>query len=287
MKLEKKLIACSLLALIIGISSVLPLMFLMSTTAKAETSSKPWFSIDMQYAYVMTMDGPLSVYAPSMDEMEFVSEQHLIALNITLNVDPTDYPADARIEYYGIDVSSDKRQIGTIYWFVGTKRSNNFTTENFHFMRDEWFDTDWYTEWSNTDFSGDDEDAGLEIEGWTVTVDSGSWRGGGLIRNNWTEGLSIVWPDRGHKSGTLGNSLTSQIVSAMREAETLYLSMHRIGWITFTGNSTEVMLANNEPVSQIQLEKFADGFLYNNLVPEEDLSTIDLLHPVSFEELNH
>jgi hypothetical protein len=44
------------------------------------------------------------------------------------------------------------------------------------------------------------------------------------------------------------------------------------------------MLANNELVSQIQLEKFADGFLYNNLVSEEDLSTIDLLHPVSFEE---
>jgi len=285
MKIEKKLIACSILALIIGVSSVFPLVFLMSATAKAETSSEPWFSINMPYAYVMTSNESLIYTDPEMvnvfNETEMVSEQHLIALNFTLNIDPTNYPADARIEYYQIDVSSDKGPIGTMNWYVGTKSNSSFTAENFHFMRDEWFDTDWF----DTDFTNEDyEGAGVEVASRSISIESGIW-GGGLMRSNWTAGLSILWPEWGSKGGTIGNSRTSRIVSAIREAETLHISIQRIGWVTFTANSTEVTLANNELVDQIQLEKFGDGFLYNNLVPEDELSTIDLLRPVSFKDL--
>ncbi len=43
-----------------------------------------------------------------------------------------------------------------------------------------------------------------------------------------------------------------------------------------------VTLANNEIVDQIQLDKYGeDTFLYNNLVPEDELSTIDLLRPTN------
>ena len=109
--------------------------------------------------------------------------------------------------------------------------------------------------------------------------------GGGLLRYNWTAGLSILWPETGSGSDTIGGSSTSILVDTIREAETLFITVHRIGWVTFTGNSTIVTLANNEIVDQIQLEKFGDGFLYNNLVPEDELSTIDLLRPVSFKDL--
>ena len=87
MKLEKKLIACSILALIIGISSVFPLVFLMSATAKAETSSEPWFSINVPYSYWTTSDGPLNYPGipfpneSTMNETNSVSEQHMIVLN--------------------------------------------------------------------------------------------------------------------------------------------------------------------------------------------------------------
>ncbi len=50
MKIEKKLIAYSVLALLIGIASISPLMFLMS--AKAETTPKSWFNLNVPYAYV-------------------------------------------------------------------------------------------------------------------------------------------------------------------------------------------------------------------------------------------
>ena len=287
MKTEKKWVACSILALIIGVSSVLPMVFLMSATAKADPSSEPWFSIKIPYAYVMTSNESL-IYTDSemvnvFNETEMVSEQHLIALNLTLNVDTTNEPVDARIEYYQIDVSSDKGFIKTLYWYVGTKSNSSFSTENFHFMLDEWFDTDWF----DADLTNEtSEGSGLEIEeGVTVKIDALSLGGGGLIRPNWTAGISVIWPNWGSASGTIGGSISSRLVSAIREADTLYLTIRRIGWVTFAGNSTEVTLANNELVDQIQLEKFGDGFLYNTLVPEDELATVDLLHPVSFKDL--
>ena len=280
MKFEKKLIGCSILALIIGVSSVLPLMFLMSATAKADASSEPWFSIDIPYAYVMTSNESL-IYTDSemvnmFNETEMVSEQHLIALNLTLDVNTTNEDADARIEYYQIDISSDKGHIDTLYWYVGTKINSSFSIENFHFMLDEWFDTNW--------FDADSEGSGLDVEGVTVNIDGGGG-GVGFMRPNWSAGLSIIWPDWGHRSGTIGSTHASQVVSAIRKAEILYITILRIGWVTFSGNSTEVTLANNEIVDQTQLEKFGDGFLYNTLVPEDGLSTIDLLRPVSFKDL--
>jgi hypothetical protein len=261
MKIEKKLIACSILALIIGVSSVLPMVFFMSATAKAETSNEPWFSINVPYAYWVTNDGPLDYDFGfsfprdfEMNETNSVSEEHMVVLNLTLNVDTTNEPTDARIEYYQIDVSSDKGPVENMHWQVGTNSNSSFGRDDFHFMRDDWFDTE--------------------------VFDPLTGGGGGLIRHNWTAGLSILWPEAGSGSGTIGSSGTSRVVSALREAETVFISVYRIGWVTFTDNSTIVTLANNELVDQIQLEKFGDGFLYNNLVPEDELATIDLLDPI-------
>jgi len=267
MKIEKKLIACSILALAIGVSSVLPLTFLMSATAEVNPvalealSSEPWFSIDVPYSYWMTRDGKIEGMDvdPDIDETTLVSSQYLIALNMTLNVDTTGYPADARIEYYQINVTSDKGPVETICWFVGTELgSGSFSFQDFikdfHFSRDEWFDTDAF----NTGI-GDVSN--------------------GVVRHDWATGFSLMWRVGRMGAGTIGHSGTSNLVSALREAETLTITIRRVGWVTFTANSTLVTLAENEAVEQVQLEKFGEGFLYNNVVPEEELSKIDLTRP--------
>ena len=288
METEKSLIVYSSLALIIGVCSILPLGIIMTSTAKAEALSEPWFDIQIPYAYIETNNGTLTYTDPGVynpfNETNTVTEQHLIALNFTLNTDLAEHSADARIEYFIIELSSDKEDIGTINWFVGTKTQGvNITSDSFHFMRDEWFDTDM--------FSADDWDnfTGVEVEGRTVGMDSGTWSGS-LMSGNWTTGHSIIFPELGHKSGTIGNSPTSKIVTAIREAETLQVRIQRIGWVTFTGNSTEVMLptSENDLIAEVvQLEKFENGFLYNTLIPEDKLSAvIDWLHPISFEDLN-
>lgn len=272
MKLEKKLIACSILALIIGVSSVFPLAFLMSKTAKAETGPEPWFSVDMPYAYWETCNGPLDnphmqfPFDLELNETNSVSEQHLMALNFTLTADTTKQKADAQLEYYQIDISSDKELIETEHWVIGTNINSSFNVSSlltdFHFMRDEWFDTDTFD----------------------PMTDGG---GGGLVRPNWSSGVSVLWPAGGSGTGTLGGSSSYHTVSALREAETVTISIYRIGWVTFSGgNSTEVTLANKELINQIQLEKYGEeGWLYNNLVPEDELATVNLLRPVPFEEL--
>ena len=276
MKIEKKLIACSILALIIGVSSVLPLTFLMSATAKAETATEPWFSINIPYAYWITKDGPIDYSNDSLfpddpfeggfelNETNSVSEQHRVILNLRLNIDTTNEPVDGRVEYYQIDISSDKELVETTYFFIGTNSNSSFAfddvLDNIHFMRDDWFDTDQF----NPKFGG----------------------GGGLLSYNWTVGFSRLWPHGGSGEGTLGGSGTSMRVTALREAETLSITVYRLGWATFSGNSTIFTSANNEVVDQIQFEKFGDEeWLYNDLIPEDELADTNLLQPVSYEEM--
>jgi hypothetical protein len=268
-KIEKKLIASCVLALLIGVSSVIPILLSMSGTAKAETGPEPWFSINIPYAYWVTSDGPLDYnysipFPSSMNETNSVSEQHMIALNLTLTGDPKEQPVDAQVELYRIVVSSDKELIETINWEVVTNSNSSFNVtdllSSFHFMRNDWFDTDTFDP--------------MKLGG-----------GGGLTRQNWTLGLSILFPEGGSGSGTVGSSSTSRVVSALREAETIAISIYRIGIVTLSGNSTVVTLANNELVNQIELEKFGEeGWLYNNLVPEDELATVNLLRPVPFED---
>ena len=269
MIIEKKLIAVSVIALLIGVSSVIPMVFLMSGTVNAETGPEPWTRIDVPYSYYVTSDGPLdyshTTFPSSMIEPNSVSVQSIVPLNVTLTTDPLEQDVDAQVEYYQIDVNSDKEFIENLYFVVGITSDESFDVtllfDGFHFMRTDWFDTDAFDPMKNGG-------------------------GGGFIIQNGTMGLSRLFPEGSSSSGTAGGSGTSRKVSAFREAETITISVHRIGFVTFSGNSTEITSTNNELVDQIQLEKYGEeGWLYNNLIPEEELSTVDLLRPVPFEEL--
>ncbi len=187
-----------------------------------------------------------------------------------MNVDATDYSADARIEYYNIDVTSDKGLVESICWFVGTvlndNESSSFSFQEFiqkiHFARNNLFGNDTFGIPSPNGYARD--------------------RNGGMLRNNWEAGLSLLWRVGNAGSGTTGHSGTSDLVSAIREAETLSISISKVGWVTISNNSTAVTLVDNEVVEEIQLQKYGDGFIYNTIVPEEQLATIDLMNPVQF-----
>jgi hypothetical protein len=62
--------------------------------------------------------------------------------------------------------------------------------------------------------------------------------------------------------------------------EPLSLNLVRVCWITVNGNSTEVEYFNNETIKTAEPAKYQDGFLYNNLLPQEKLSSIDLFNPL-------
>lgn len=316
MNLEKKLIACSILALIIGVSSVLPLAFLMSTTAKADTSSESWFSIDIPYAYWTAYDGPMKrssgyFQQPEPNEgdpVEYsVSNQKMMILNFTLDDIPTTDPFDARVEYFQLTLSSDKEpDILTRNHFVGTYKNGSFDfsdfLQEFHFRLGDWFDTDEFADGGSITLipAGGENDVvnsdvghtfGPEDFNFSNSTDGDSSipkpiGGGGVLKADWPPGYSVTTQSGG--GGTYsttnpiaGQNLTTPLVSALREAETLFITVRRIGWITFSANSTVVELADNEIVVQIQLDKLSEAtFLYNNLVPEEELANIDLAYPL-------
>jgi hypothetical protein len=259
MNSEKKLIACSILALIIGVSSVVPLVFLMSTTAKAEDKFEPQFSFNIPYSYWVTGNGTFD-FSDLGSEFDFfknntagyVTERHIMVFNLTRNTN-TEYEFAERImEYYRIEITTDKGPINNVYYTVGTYLDSSSVMQSFHFMRDFWFDTALF----DPKYSG----------------------GGGFAKDNWPAGLSVL-----RSKPDIPNSEIPQVVSALREAETVFITVYRIGGVIFTETSTVVTFADNELVDQIQLEKYGEeGWLYNNLLTEEELATADLLFPIPF-----
>jgi hypothetical protein len=270
MKTEKKLIACSIVALFIGVSAVFPLAFLMSATAQPSTGPEPWFNIDIPYAYWETLNGPIlhpemMNFTASLNETNSVSERHTMPLNITVVTETTTQQlVDAQLEYFQIEINTDKEYLQTAYFVVGTNGNSNFDPHNlleeFQFNRTSWFNTD------NFD-----------------TMHSG---GGGLVKDDWTSEMWSVFPLGGSGTGSIGGSSTYREVEVLRAAETITISVYRVGLVTFSGDSTIVTLTNNELIDQIQLEKYGkEGFLYNDLIPDEDLATVNLLRPVPYESL--
>ena len=228
----------------------------------AENGAESWLSFDMPYAYWVTYDGPLkdSPFQLPNSEMTLnnsVSDELLMALNFTLIADTTEQQADAQLEYYRIDMNSDAGFIESHYWIVGTNISSfNISSliADFNLLQNEWFDTD--------------------------TFDFMRGGGGGLIlRPNWPSGVSMLLGGGSKGSGTITNngSSTSRAVSALRAAETITISTYRVGFVTFSGNTIVVTRSNNELLNEIQLEKYGEeGWLYNNLIPEDELETVDL-----------
>ena len=62
--------------------------------------------------------------------------------------------------------------------------------------------------------------------------------------------------------------------------EPIALSVIRLGWITVDGNSTQTHLFRNETTKHVELSKYQNGFLYNTLLPQDQLSQIDLFSPL-------
>ena len=236
MKIEKKLIACSILATIIGISSVFPLAFFMTAKATADTTKEPWFSIDMTFGYWVTSDGPF--LAPEY--------QYNLGLNTTLDADTPNEVSDGSVEYYRIEVSSDQGLIETLFYFVGTNCNSSFSITNIvdgmHFSNEDWFNTDEFT------------------------------RGGGTIASDWATGSSELSFQGGSGESASDESKIGLRVAQLREAQTITVTIYRVGWATFAGDSITFTSANNEVVDQIQLEKYGEeGWLYNDLYPEDEL----------------
>lgn len=241
MQIEKKLILCSILAITIGVATIMPLSFLMSANAQTNPEEQPQFNIDIPYAYIgniwkndSAINSPQVIYF-SYDGKNYSEAMtvYTIAFNSTPRFDQEKINADAVFEYYLIEVSSEKNFIGNFTY--STYNSQHY--QNFHFSRDQWFN-------STTNYI-------FCITSWGTNPTLG-----------FTSGIASNW--------NLGSD----------EPKTLQITVQRLGWVILTDNSTIAYRANpNEIILQIELQKYSDGFLYNNAIPEDELSQINLLTP--------
>lgn len=63
------------------------------------------------------------------------------------------------------------------------------------------------------------------------------------------------------------------------KAQDLYINIRRLGYITFNDTSTVAILSDNAVIQHIELKKYGDGFLYNTVLTQGQLSKINLVNP--------
>jgi hypothetical protein len=246
MKIGEKLFPGSIVALLLGVFLAAPL--LCTNVAMApDTGVSGSFAVDVVYAYIerrnITISADAYYLPPSTnpnDTIEIQTVQDVIGINFT-RLSEEIVPCDARIEVYLIKVYSDKG-------FIGNLQRHTGIIYNSDLVGDPMYD-------DLTEFFG-----------------NRSPSGGGSVYNHWNVGESRLGCSSG--SGT-------NWVPTFGDPETIFISVNLLGWITINGDSREtIVLSEPEVVAEAQLEKFGDGFLYNTIIPEDELSDIDPINPI-------
>ncbi len=250
MKIEKNFIALSAIAIMLGIASIVPLVFFLS--AKNGTTNA-WFSVDMPYVYLETRAGAINQSNPLGDTINVTnhpvfSHRFGYVFNITMNADLKTESDETRIEYYEINITSDGETLESNIFSVGT--SSNITAQP---------PNDWRAMQNNLS-------SNRMFDG-----------GGGLFIAGWSEGFSRLWDD-----GTGGSGTGNKLFITLREAQTVNITLYRLGWASWRGNLTIATFTNDEVVCKIQLKRFTyNSWLYNNdFLPMRRLLEIDPAKPV-------
>jgi hypothetical protein len=235
----KKLLGLSFLSIIIGVACVSPLPFIMAEKVQTIPYDQPQFNIDLKYAFIGDYWNNDSVLANQSYGWIF---SVVYQTSPTFNVETM--PADAEFEYYNIELWSENGLVGNLTCATDA-RSTNFG----------------YVIGQNSSVSSYFFNPDLWFE-----VNS-SRIGSGLAgcQNGTAQGFITGYP--------------KDLNQTVGKPETLSLTLRRIGWVVVEGNSTVAHLADSAPILQIQLKKYGEGFIYNNLFTEEQLSQINPVMP--------
>jgi len=217
----------------IGVASIVPMLFLMSAKAETPPDEQPQFSFSIPYAYVGNYwDNNSETIAQNT-----YGYIYSIAFITSPNFDLQTVASDAVFEYYLVEVSSEKGSIGNVTYATEAIKDRSKPLDFILYMH-EWFG-----------ISGNSTESFM-MSGWGNGTSLGFRTGPGA---DWNRSLG--------------------------EPETIFITVRRQGWIILNDNSTVAHLADSEVILEIQLEKYGYGFLYNNIIPESELSNIDPVMP--------
>jgi hypothetical protein len=251
MKIEKKLIACCILAIAIGIATILPLQYMMGAEAQANaqlTQIEPWFNVNVTYAYCNLNENG------GNDTTTFNGAMIQTVANFTLTPDALDLKnADARIEFYLFQVSSDQGPIANITYSVAVSKAEVNVTG----VPGGVF----------TSITGSGANIFTFADGTIYNGTKNGDCGGGVVLYN-IPGV----PTQTFTTAVVSNYICSyngnpapQALTELRNAQTLYIDVSRICSVSFEGNATTATtttLASTEVLQHIVLTKTGNGFVY-------------------------
>jgi hypothetical protein len=254
----------------------------------AEVPITPWFNIDVPYAYYIaneTNNGGSISYG----------EGYYIALQITTNPNAMKTLPDARMEYYLIQVYSDQGPIenftyvisanctGTInpYIQLGYAFENYFNAGDFanaSLTPDIFNANKVFLFLPNFDGTLPATDQTWQAEP-TYTLTAQNQAISGISESFWNgqliQGINMTSTD-----STI-NSIANQQIEQIRDiqnAQSITINISRIGYVTIGNSSTTVTPASGV-IQQIELTPYNGGFLYNTIIPQDQLSQTNLQSP--------
>jgi hypothetical protein len=266
---EKKVILCAVLAIAIGIATVIPMEYLMAAQAQeatqtaqaqakaqaqatAQATYDPWFQINVPYIYVnlhqsggndtMTWDG---VLIQGVANFTFAPEA--LALNNT----------DARIEFYQFQVSSENGPILNMTYSIAVSK----TEYNVPGIPGGMY--------SAITGSGDNTFDFADGTIYKAPV-TGDCMGGTVLDD------SPQTPIANYTCGVLSDYIASyngnsgsQVIAELRSAQTLYIDVTRAISVAFEGNATTATtttMSSSQILQHIELTKISSGFVYGTYV---------------------
>jgi hypothetical protein len=257
--IEKKLIICSILVLAIGIASVVPLEYFMMADAQT-TPIQPWFDVNVPYVYVnLNKTG-----ANDTATWSGVNIQGLA--NFTLTPAGTDLKgADAKIEYYQFEVSSEQGPIVNMSYSIalsiekfpaGDKINNVPGIPGGGYFAIDGAGNNQFFFANGLVYNGIPNYNGYCGGGMCVYQIVGDNLSSGAT--NQTFSIGVFGADAMNYNGV--NS--DQVVNALRNANTLYIDVSRICSVSYDGNVTVNMPTSNQILQHIELTKTDNGFVY-------------------------
>ena len=261
--IEKKLILCAILAIAIGIATVVPMEYMMAaqtqkTTqtaqvqanaeiqANAQATFAPWFNVSIPYIYVnldqsggnntMTWDG---VMIQGLANFTFTPET--LALSNT----------DARIEFYQFEVSSEEGPILNMTYSIAVSK----TEYNVPGLPGGFY----------TAITGSGDNSFTFADGTIYRAPvTGDCMGGMVLYNSPTIGnyTNAVLSD--YIASYNGNNAPAAIAE-LRNAQNLYIDVTRAFSVSFEGNATTATtttMSSDQVLQHIELTKINGGFVY-------------------------
>ena len=248
MKINEKLFPGSIVALLLGVFLAAPLLYTNVAIEPVAAGSKQLLSVELTYAYI----------EQNATNPEIPVDNYFVASNITRVSADVD-SCDSKLLVYLVKFYSDNGFVVNLGMYeniiyntdlVNLPESENETSEDLIFNPIRLFDL-----FTSADFFNDSH-----------PIIAGGGSGG-----TWIIGESV----------THGMSGVHHVCdSSFGEPETMSVQISLLGWIALRGNFTDtVILEEPDVVAEAQLEKFGDGFLYNTLIPEDELSGLDPFNP--------